>query len=383
MSTTYQLDQLILDARVAETPLARRILGRWQGETPCIEDDVDGVIARARLRDDALACGKRTLLVTRRNGPFLTLCQGMTERHAACCGYATLNVVENCPMDCTYCVLQGYLDNPFVVAHANLEGLAGEIDRARSSLQGRLLRLGMGELADSLAMDRLTGLALDVIRAVEPFDDVVLELKTKTVEIENLLSVPAPRNTLVSWSLNTQRHAAAEDIGAPSLEARLDAARRCQEHGYRLGFHFDPILHASGWEEEYRAVVDLLFERIDPSRIAYISLGGLRYPPALKPIIEERFPQSRITQGELVRSWDGKLRYFRPIRVALYRRMVAWIGARAPGVTVYLCMESPQVWRDVFGRSPHGVDEVAERLDAGCRKTERAGGAVRAGDRSA
>ena len=381
MTTLYRIDQLVVDARVADTPPARRLFDRWPGDTPRIEEEVDAVVERARLREDALTVGKRTLLVTQRKGDFLKPCQGMTERHEACCGYAILNIVENCPMDCTYCVLQAYLDNPLVVVYANLDGLAAEIDRAIGSLGGRRrLRVGTGELGDSLALDGLTGLSLDLMRAVEPFDDVVLEFKTKTVEIENLLSVAAPRNVLVSWSLNAPRHVAAEDVGAPSLEARLEAARRCAQHGYRLGFHFDPIIHAPDWETEYRGAVELLFERIDPSRIAYVSLGGLRYPAALKPIVERRFPGSTITGGELVRSWDGKLRYFRPIRVALYRRMVEWIGARAPDVTVYLCMESPPVWADVFGWAPRDVEEVAERLDAACRKAELAGGAVRAAD---
>lgn len=383
METAYWPGRLIVDARVAETPLARRVLERWPGEPPQIVGDVAPIIEQARREKDALTRGKRTLLITRRKGPFLSLCQGMTGRHRACCAYRILNVVENCPLDCSYCILQHYLDNPLLVLNANLEGLADEIAGARRSSRDPLLRIGTGELGDSLALDRLTGLSLDLMRIVEPFDDVVLELKTKTVEIENLLSVATPPNVIVSWSLNAPRHIAAEEIGAPPLEARLKAARRCQEHGYRLGFHFDPLIHSPNWQQDYRAVVAALFEHVDPSRVVWISLGALRFPPAMKRTIEERFPESTITSGELVPSWDGKLRYFRPIRAAMYRRMVRWIAERAPGVTIYLCMESPQMWEDVFGSAPRGVAEVAERLNAGCRKTECAGGAVRAGAGSA
>ena len=396
MEATYEINGLVVDAQVAETPLARRILERWRGSAPLIVDDVAPVIERARQQSDALARGKRTLLVTRRKGPFLTFCQGMTDRHRACCAYRVLNVVENCPLDCSYCILQGYLDNPLVVLNANLDDLAEELRRACSPEatgntgglpalrgQGRLLRIGTGELGDSLALDRLTGLSLDLMRIVEPFDDVVLEFKTKTVEIENLLARPAPPNVVVSWSLNTPGHIAREEIGAPPLADRLAAAQRCQEHGYRLGFHFDPLIHSPTWEEDYRAVVEALFDHVDAARVVWISLGALRFPPALKPAIERRFPRSAIACGELVPSWDGKLRYFRPIRAGMYRQMAGWIAARGPGVAVYLCMESPEVWEDVFGEPPRGVAEVAERLDAGCRKTELAGGAVRAAHRGA
>jgi spore photoproduct lyase len=396
LGAAYDINKLVVDAQVAETPPARRILERWEGRSPQVVDHPAAVVEQARRQDDSLARGKRTLLLTRRKGPFLTFCQGMTERHRACCAYRILNVIENCPMDCSYCILQGYLDNPLVVLNANLDGLAEELRRVCSHgvttntggppalrRQGRLLRIGTGELGDSLALDHLTGLSLDLMRIVEPFDDVVLELKTKTVEVGNLLSRPAPPNVVISWSLNTPGHIEREEIGAPSLADRLAAARRCQEHGYRLGFHFDPLIHSPGWEEEYRAVIEALFDHVDAARVAWISLGALRFPPAMKRTIEKRFPRSAITCGELVPSWDGKLRYFRPIRAAMYRRMVEWIGARAPDAVVYLCMESPEVWKDVFGWSPRGVAEVAERLDAGCRKTELAGRAVRVAHRGA
>lgn len=373
----YGVDRLIIDRRVRESARVGQILERWDGEPPVYADSVDACVKRATLDADALTKGKRTLLLTERKGPFLTPCQGMTGRHRACCAYRILNIVENCPMDCSYCILLGYLDNPLITAHVNLDGLSGEIDRARPG-NGRLLRLGTGELGDSLALDRLTGFSLEMIRAVERLDDVVLELKTKTLEIENLLSIPAPENVVVSWSLNSVRNAETEDAGAPPVEARLEAARRCLAHGYLTAFHFDPLIHSPSWQEDYRRVVEALFDIVDPARIVYISLGGLRFPPSMKPLIEERFPQSRITSGELVRSWDGKLRYFRSIRVEMYRRMVEWIRARAPDVTIYLCMESPQVWQDVFGWSPERVRDVAEYLDAGCRKAKLARRAMRA-----
>jgi spore photoproduct lyase len=397
VETGCRVDRLIVDAQAAETPLARRVVARWQGGAPEIVHDVATVIEQARRERDALTRGKRTLFITRRKAPFLTPCQGMTSRHRACCDYYILNVVENCPMDCSYCILQGYLGNPLIVLNANLDDLADEIPHVcRQSRNSKdtgeppalhrgkpLLRIGTGELGDSLALDRLTGLSLDLMRIIEPFDNVVLELKTKTVEIENLLSVAAPPNVVVSWSLNTARHIGGEEIGAASLDERLEAARRCQRHGYRLGFHFDPLIHSPNWKEEYRALVATLFDSIDPSRVVWISLGALRFPPAMKRTIEERFPQSTITCGEMVPSWDGKLRYFRPIRAAMYRAMAEWIAERAPDVAIYLCMESSDLWEDVFGWTPRGVSDVAERLNAGCWKTELAGGAVRPAARSA
>jgi hypothetical protein len=43
--------------------------------------------------------------------------------------------------------------------------------------------------------------------------------------------------------------------------------------------------------------------------------------PTLKPIIARRFPASKIVYGEFITGLDNKMRYFKPLRIALYRQM--------------------------------------------------------------
>ena len=51
---------------------------------------------------------------------------------------------------------------------------------------------------------------------------------------------------------------------------------------------------------------------------------------------------------------DGKLRYFKSLRVEMYARLREWLSQAAPEAFLYLCMESPRVWQEVFGFSPEG-----------------------------
>ncbi|HSO19113.1 MAG TPA: DNA photolyase, partial [Desulfosarcina sp.] len=130
-----------------------------------------------------------------------------------------------------------------------------------------------------------------------------------------------------------------------------------------LAFHFDPMILYDGCEADYRHVVKLLFQRIAPQNIVWISLGTLRFMPALKPIIARRFPRSTIAYGEFITGLDNKMRYFKPLRTALYRRMVAWIRDAAPDVTVYFCMEDDAVWEGAMGMVPPADGGVARMLD--------------------
>jgi spore photoproduct lyase len=76
-------------------------------------------------------------------------------------------------------------------------------------------------------------------------------------------------------------------------------------------FSFRPDHRYPDWEKHYEALIDELYENIDPARIAWISLGSLRFPPSMKDKIIERYPQSKIPYGELIRGQDQKMRYFR------------------------------------------------------------------------
>jgi spore photoproduct lyase len=86
-----------------------------------------------------------------------------------------------------------------------------------------------------------------------------LELKTKSDCVEDLLGLNPKGRVVVSWSMNPQKVIDADEHLTVSLEQRLAAAKSCQEAGYRLAFHFDPMIEYRGWEEDYRAMVERLF----------------------------------------------------------------------------------------------------------------------------
>ena len=299
---------------------------------------------------DPIGTGKRNLLLTRSYGRRLKPCPG-TSQHI-CCGYYVINAITNCPMDCSYCVLQGYLNNPFLTLYTNWDDLLQEIKDFLSREGRPFLRLGTGELSDSLALESVFPLAQSLIPFFAKAQNGILELKTKSAQVDRLLPLDHAGKTVISWSLNPSKMIEEEEMRTTPLSERIETAKRCQEAGYPLGFHFDPILFHQGWEEEYRKTIHSLFSRIDPGRVIWISLGGFRYPPQLKAVAEERFPKTRIFLGELFPGRDGKFRYLKEIRLEMYGKMVRWLREVDPSLFVYLCMESKEVWEKVFGWAP-------------------------------
>lgn len=346
----FQIERIYLDEKAEKDSVSKTILKALPNIPVERVQDKRTLIKQSFSISDPIGRGKKHLLLTHFYGRRLKPCPGTS--HHLCCGYYVINTITNCPMDCSYCVLQGYLNNPFLTLFTNWDDLLQEIESFLSKNSQPFHRLGTGELSDSLALDSIFPISKMLIPFFAERKNGILELKTKSAEVNQLLDLNHRGKTVISWSLNPTRMIEEEEMRTAPLRERIDAARKCQERGYPLGFHFDPMIHYEGWEEGYQEVVHSLFNRIDPKRVIWISLGGFRYPPQLKTIVEERFPKTRVFLGELFPGRDGKFRYLREIRMEMYQKMMGWLREVDPNLFIYLCMESKEVWEEVYGWAP-------------------------------
>lgn len=345
--------EIWMDANVRDMPVTKRIL-KNADFLPLRIVEKESV---ARLMDQtSLSDGKRILYLTDQQGDQVKPCPA-TNPPYLCCRYTVINQVQQCPMDCTYCILQNYLASPLITVNVDLDSIFSEIERLLNKFPNRFFRFGTGELGDSLALDSITQNSLDYIEFFRNQKNCLIELKTKSVNIQNLPE-KTPGNTVISWSLNPEIITQKEERYATRLNERLAAAQTCEEKGYLLGFHFDPIIHFKDWESSYKEVIDKLFHAIEGSRIVWISLGTLRFPPALKSTAQKRFPNNHILYEEMIRGLDGKMRYLRPLRIEMYQKIAGWIKEHHPDIFLYFCMESESVWKRVLGNAPSSNAEL-------------------------
>ena len=118
-----------------------------------------------------------------------------------------------------------------------------------------------------------------------------------------------------------------------------------------------------GCEVEYERVIKRLFASVSAENIVWISLGTFRFMSSLKPLIRNRFPKSKIIYGEFITGLDGKMRYFKPLRLELYQKIISCIRRYAPDVFIYFCMEDDEVWRQAMGYTPDERGGLAKMLD--------------------
>jgi spore photoproduct lyase len=334
---------IIYDRDDASHPIVRKFL-RLHGKktVECgSHRPMDDVIESLRRGGNA---SKDVLILKKFKGRIFQLCPGTP--NMICCNYMLMNTGFNCVYDCTYCFLNSYLNSYGIVQFINLDVSFSEIEEIIKEKD--VIRIGTGEFTDSLMFDEITGLGTGLIQEASRYRNLFLELKTKSDNIAHLLAIRKKGNSVLAWSLNTDRNVRLYESGTAGLEQRIRAAAVACRAGYLVAFHFDPIILYEGWREEYLDVVDRLFSAIDAERVSWISLGCFRHSPAFKERMAELFPCQGLTLEEMFPGSDGKYRYLKKVRIEAYAALLGRIRSFSDNVFVYLCMESGSVWKEVF-----------------------------------
>lgn len=338
-----QIQKLIIDRESVRDPLTVRVRERLDPVPADVVPDARDLIAAEP--------GERTsLILMRHRGAFVK--KFTTPRDAPPCCERYLVTMLNCPFSCSYCYLRSYLEHRRLVVFTNTDDLAGEIGRVRA--EGSTVRLTTGELGDSLAMDELTGTTRDILAMLNG-SGMTLDVRTKSNRMDHLLrGDTAGRNLVITWTLGPEAQAAREERGTAPLEARCDAMRRTAACGIRVGVRFDPIIPFYTDIAEYRRILETIAASVDPRFLSRFELGLVRFPPGLWQCIRSNEPASPLLRGEYFRDREGKIRLYRPARIALYRELARAIRSFFPDVPIDLSMEERTVWEDA-GLEPAGA----------------------------
>ena len=168
---------------------------------------------------------------------------------------------------------------------------------------------------------------------------------------------------MVSWSLAPQKIVSQEEKNTASISERLEAARQCQNKGYMIGIHFDPILYFPGWKEAYEDLVKEIFNVLEPDSIVWISMGGLRYGKELKRRALRRHQDSKIFSEKMEKDESGKIRYPFSKRLEMYRFLHQALKKSSENLFIYLCMEETRMWEEAMGFSYLSNAEFARAMD--------------------
>ncbi len=277
-------------------------------------------------------------------------------------GEYVLRFASSCPLGCLYCYLRDVnwqKHQPKV--YTNFDGLRKELEKlCRVSEKDHRIYINAGQNSDSFVFEPDAGLVkfLDVFISENPDirQKIRIELRTKTDNISFLEKVVNKESFIVAFSINPQSIIDKYEPNTASLEKRLASIKKCQDWGFSVGFRLEPIIIQKDIFEEYRKVFVLAEEKDvfkDTQKIHSIGFSCLRLTRGLVKKIKEN--QSHwagiLLCAEFVPCPDGKLRYFRPIRVEIYRGLIEIAQKYISKNKIFLSSEPIYIWQDC-GLSP-------------------------------
>lgn len=189
---------------------------------------------------------------------------------------------------CSYCYLAltfRYEREPIV--YTNVNDMINEVETWLEETKEPSV-LNCGELSDSFALKENKPLA-DLMNLFEKQDRHLLLFLTKNEEISKEIEENAYnqvyKQTIFSFSINSQAICELYEKGAPNSFRRLTAAYRLKKQNQRVRIRIDPIIEIKDYKEEYKNVIDVVNEFVKPERV---TLGSLRFFKNLQNFSDEK-----------------------------------------------------------------------------------------------
>lgn len=345
-----KFDRVLIDEKVKESATALRFFEVFGDQAEIISGPPQD-LQKGDLTAQQFSTSKRQIYVTEFKGQFFKKCPGF-HKGMACCNYFVLNLGFQCDMDCSYCYLQSFLNSNYLTVYTNIDDALKELTQFES-LKDQPVRVGTGEVIDSLSLDPITLYSRQLIDFFKDYPHWHLEFKTKSDYVDQFLDCEHAGNVIVSWSINPPEIINKEEHGTASFESRMQAAEKCLKKGFKLSFHIDPMIWHPEWKQSYQFLIDEICRRFSPRDIPVMSVGALRFQPEQKNIMRERFGmESLVNQAETFRSQDGKLRYDYELRKEMFDFILSGFKKNNPLWKIFMCMETPETWVDTFGHTP-------------------------------
>lgn len=360
IAKTFEPQTILLWRKIAKHAEAQRILSLFPTANVRIVEHQRYSFPPQMSLAQSLLTGKRLLMIGQTSS-FVQMFDGDLGSGIHCRPYYKLTPLSNgCPYYCTYCYLAFVYRKyaPFIKLNINYDTMFKQIRKMLGNSHGAI-SFNMGEMLDSLALDHITNLTKILIPFFGGLSRAYLMLLTKSSNITNLLAIEPNNQTIVSWSLNSQYVIETYERGTADLDERINAARLCQHHGYRIRVRIDPGILYPGWQSGYANLVEKMFAAISPENITIGMLrllpGHLRLATAAYGKRADSLSQRRLVPG----ASDNKLRYPSQQRLEFYHLLIDIIRNFDTEVSISLCRETPEIWEH--------LDKHCDRLKCNCQ----------------
>jgi len=267
------------------------------------------------------------------------VCQSGYEFHSA----------YGCLHHCDYC----FLGNTLMIA-LNLEELRDHLNALIDENPWQSL-YKYDNQTDNLCFEPEYGASKLFVEYFAQKEGKYLMLYTKSDNVDHLLDLDHRGKTVVCWTLTCDKAARLYEEGAPSMDDRIGAARKCQEAGYTVRFRFSPIIPIKNWREENETMIKRLFSQVEPDIVCIQTLTHMKAEQLRRTFDLSHMDEDILTTMDEEARGDQAGPFPHEVREGIYRFFLDKIREVSPETPVVTCLETPEMWRalgDRMGMEP-------------------------------
>ena len=247
----------------------------------------------------------------------------------------------NCLYDCRYCFLQGMYPSAHYVLFINYEDFLTDIKFKTAQHPEQPVWFFSGYDCDSLALDQISQFSPSFLPFFRAHSNAHLELRTKSVNIQPLLSSQPLENVITAFSFTPQEISDQLEKGVPSVSSRLKAMKKLTDSGWQVGLRIDPIIDCNDFTSRYQSLFSDIFSTLPVEMIHSVSLGAFRMPAPFFKKMEKLHPEEKLFTGRLEKR-QGVVSYQEEIENERKETCTQLLLEHIPSNKLFACQTTPQ-----------------------------------------
>lgn len=292
------------------------------------------------------------------------------ERNMVCWPTRDFGVMHGCPHGCFYCGDGKF--GRYLVIGANIEEYAEKIigPTIDSTPQQRCFRM-IGWQADIIALEPEYGV-FDVFLAELARRDRYGYFHTNSDHVDWIGTLPHRDRLIGVWSMACDATARLIEPGSPSPDARIEAARKCQEWGVPVRFKFKPMVPVRNWKEEYASLIERIFERTRPETIGFCLLIWMPLERVRQWIGLDLLDPAYVAAAEAAEEEMNEQTHApfpHHVRAEIYRFLIAEVRRWDNRVPIFLSTETREMWAELEDE----IGQSAQSFMCGCNPIQLPG----------
>lgn len=250
-----------------------------------------------------------------------------------------------CHFRCAYCNL-GHMANIYVNLEDWIEHIERNLSTKPNSPRQRLFQWDNG--TDVVCWEPEYGGTKMLVELFARQQDAYLELYVgKSDHVDFMLEYEHRGHTTCCWSLAPVEQADKLEKRTAGMEARLAAAKACQEAGYPVRIRFSPMIPFQGWEDGIRHMIQRMFEEIRPEMLTIEPLRFYTYEQLLEDfepgVIDAEFLEAMKAIPATADAWT-RSQFPEELRCRMYRVVFDEASRISPQTPIAFCREKRTVW---------------------------------------